>query len=489
MTPQLHLMPFAFWIAAALLGTCLLVGWLRRRDGWGIPLIAVAGTVSFWYLGDALYNDYATYRLTIGESHLTAAWTQVALFALTLLLAAGPIHRALNKKMAEKNSSLLRFLETNATASDSFQHGLDLTCRTFAALWLALMALALHRTGYDFTGMFFPFLGEKANPWARGRVGGGLDAVISLAAYFHIFLAAAFGVIAALSRRRSTQILALTICAFTMPFFIFDRVRNAMLAVLLPGFLALVFIRIRQGPLIRAAILLAGFLALEGWFRFVIENRDKRSIVAAYQMLQTGEDDEVKADRDTKHLGLNMFEELGWINLFIETGRYQPNWGARYFAEIVNPIPRAIWKDKPLIGIDYAIARGMAWDQSEASEAGVAATVSTGMIGQGVVNFGRFLGPIAAALIMACWIAILARQDLLGQDIGRLVLFMVGLVLTFNMGRDITLLVLYPFVFGYLLIWWRDRHRAAGAAAAITAPASPRPPNRRRLPTRRRYQH
>ena len=35
-----------------------------------------------------------------------------------------------------------------------------------------------------------------------------------------------------------------------------------------------------------------------------------------------------------------------------------------------------------------------------------------------------------------------------------------GLILTFNIGRDITLLVLYPFVFGALVIWWLDRSPA-----------------------------
>jgi hypothetical protein len=74
------------------------------------------------------------------------------------------------------------------------------------------------------------------------------------------------------------------------------------------------------------------------------------------------------------------------------------------------------------------------------------------MIGQGVVNFGRFLGPVAAALLMALWVAILARQDLMSHDIAHLLLYAIGLVLTFNMGRDITLLVIYPFIFGWALL-------------------------------------
>ena len=69
-----------------------------------------------------------------------------------------------------------------------------------------------------------------------------------------------------------------------------------------------------------------------------------------------------------------------------------------------------------------------------------------------MVNFGTFFGVLAAALIMALWVAILARQDLKGEKMGRMLLFFIGLVLTFNLGRDITLITLYPFVFGYVML-------------------------------------
>jgi len=140
----------------------------------------------------------------------------------------------------------------------------------------------------------------------------------------------------------------------------------------------------------------------------------------------------------------------------MKNGTYNPNWGTRYFAELVNPIPRALWHGKPMIGIDYAIARGQAGGQS--GEAGVYATISTGMIGQGVVNFGRILGPAFAALLMSFWVAILARLDLQIYELGRLPLYALGLILTFNLGRDITLITLYPFVFGAMGIWWLERY-------------------------------
>ena len=241
-----------------------------------------------------------------------------------------------------------------------------------------------------------------------------------------------------------------------VPFYLFDRTRNTMLAVLLPAFISLVFIRMRSGTIVKIVVIITGFIMLDGWLKFVIATRDNETIGMAFQegSLQR------KDLKGKKHLGLNMFEELGYINFLIKNGTYRPNWGARYFAELVNPIPRSLWKGKPLIGIDYAVARGMAYGNANASSGGVAASISTGMIGQGVVNFGGLFGPMAAALIMSVWSAILARQDRQGNNISHLLLYSIGLVLTFNMGRDITLLVIYPFVFAWILVKLVSRQRA-----------------------------
>jgi hypothetical protein len=45
------------------------------------------------------------------------------------------------------------------------------------------------------------------------------------------------------------------------------------------------------------------------------------------------------------------------------------------------------------------------------------------------------------------------------QKTGRMLLFFIGLVLTFNLGRDITLITLYPFLFGYIMLTvWAQVH-------------------------------
>jgi TctA family transporter len=68
-----------------------------------------------------------------------------------------------------------------------------------------------------------------------------------------------------------------------------------------------------------------------------------------------------------------------------------------------------------------------------------------------VVNFGRVFGPLAAALLMALWVAVLARLDLLGKDPGWMLLYLCGMIFTFNFGRDISMIGLFPFLFGLVL--------------------------------------
>jgi hypothetical protein len=456
------LLPLPFYLcclAAAFLG---IKAWNGRIQGWGIPMGAVLATASAWYIGDALYNEYAEYVQIQGTESLTNAWWEVLLFFISFGVLVPLMNRRINGDL-EPHSQIFQMMRNLTINTDWFQNQVTLIAKLLIGPWILLMTLALIRTDFNFIGVFFPYIGVKANPWGRNRLGGGIDALYALASYVQIMLTALFGVVFALSKRKSTITQAGIIYFLSAPFFLFDRTRNSMLAILLPGFMAFITLRMKGGMIIRLAVVVVSFLMIDSWFKFVLEQRVKgESISAVFKDDQSK--DAVNSEtskKETKHDGFNMFEELGYINYFIVNGTYKVNWGERYFAEIVNPIPRILWPGKPLIGIDYAIARGMAYGNQSAESGGVAASISTGMIGQGVVNFGRILGPIAAALLMAIWVAILARQDLMGNDIGHLLLYAIGLVLTFNMGRDITLLVIYPFVFGWLLLWWNQNRKKA----------------------------
>lgn len=450
MFESFSLYPLSFWVVVLLL--VVGCGWaiFRIREGIGLPVLAVLGTTAVWYVGDALYNDYAlNHAIKFSSGILESAWWQVAWFIFFILVLTPGINRYLNINCYQ-NTSFIFSMWKKGIKIPTLSFQIELLFRACFAILAILSVLALVRVGTDLPNYFFPFLGEKADPWGRGRVGSGLDALWAFANYLQTFLGGAFGIVAALTIRRKTLYLALLGCLLTWPYYLFDRTRNTMLATVLPGVLCFIFLRFRGNLLLKFALLTVCFLATNFWFEHVMSSRALG--ISITSTFKNDNDSMPIINREkTHHDGLDMFEELCWINTFFDDGTYQPNWGRRYFAELVNPIPRSLWPGKPFIGIDYAIARGQGGGVDE--QAGVNASVSTGMIGQGVVNFGRFFGPICSALLISIWVSVLARLDLQGNLTGRIPLYLVGTVLTFNLGRDITLMTLYPFLFGAALIW------------------------------------
>lgn len=462
MIKTLSLLPGSFWVSILLLLGGGAWAATRIRTGIGLPVLAVLGTVGAWYVGDVLYNDYPNYHAQIFTPKvLENAWWQVAWFVTVFLILAPVVHHWLNGKLSQHSSQIYRMVQTGA-GDPRFQSNLNLFFRGTLLVWLVLVTIAWIRLGGDIFYYFFPYFGNSiVDPWNRGRIGQGFDALISIMEHLQLFLAAMFGVVAALARNPAVRSLALICVCLTWPNYIFARARNTLLAAVIPAILAWVFIRLRSGWKLKLLILGVSFMILNAWLAFIIAHRSDSSIVAAAR----NSDIKQEGKQQARHEGLNMFEELCWINTLIASGDYHPNWGQRYFSELVNPIPRTLWPGKPMIGIDYALARGQGYENADAGDAGVGATLSTGMIGQGVVNFGHVLGPAFAAFLMSLWIAIMSRLDLQGQRPGRLPLFALGLIMTFNLGRDITFLTLYTFVFGAMVIWFAERYLIPAAPA------------------------
>lgn len=449
------LLPIPYYLCLLAMLFLLWRSWTFRKAGWGIPSMVVLITVGAWYLIDPLYNDYDKYVRFSGLDNLYMAWCEVLIFFIAFGCLVPYAHKRINRPLLDKESQIIRMMKNFDIQKPYFQDQVDLLGRLLVSAWIALMVIALFKVDFNFVGLFLPFLSDRVEPWARDRIGGTWGAVLALAMYFQLMLASLLGAAFILSLRSSTMFMTGIVYFAASSFYLFGRTRNSILAVMLPAILALVTLRIRGGVLLRILVLGLCFMSIDSWFKFIIAHRGMGSIAA--QFANAEEDANLK---EQKHNGFNMFEELGYINYFIANGTYKVNWGQRYFAELANPVPRALWPGKPMIGIDYALARGLGYGNQDANSGGIAASISTGMIGQGVVNFGRFLGPIASALLMAIWVAVLARLDLLGHDIGHLLLYAIGLALTFNMGRDITLLVLYPFIFGWLLLWWNNKRKA-----------------------------
>lgn len=451
MIETLTILPAPFWAAVLLLAGGGYWALQHLRDGTGLPVLAVLGTTAAWYVGDVFYNDYPNYHSKVFDSGtLASAWWQVAWFLAVFLLTVPEVHRFMNGRCPNQRSGVMQ-LFSHGVGFPFIQYQMRMIFWACVWTWCFIFLIALLTLKTDVKYFLFPFLGVKLTPWSHARIGAGFDSLSVVGFNMQLLASTMFGVVAALSTDKRIQRLAIFFCLIAWPHFIFDRTRNTMLAMVVPAVLGWVFLRMRGGFLKKTTVLLVCFLLVNGWMKFVIANRSDMTIGQALKSLKTGE-----AKKQGRNEGLNMYEELCWITHFIERGTYHVNWGQRYLAEMVNPIPRGLWHGKPLIGIDYALARGMGGGDAE--QGGVVATVSTGFIGQGVVNFGRVFGPAAAAILMAFWVAWLARLDLHIQALGYLPFYCLGLILTFNLGRDITLITIYPLIFGLLAVWWLEKY-------------------------------
>jgi len=278
--------------------------------------------------------------------------------------------------------------------------------------------------------------------WGRAALETGASGfLISSGGYVFNAVTAFLGVLVFFQRSIFWRIVAIAMFAITLPYFFMAGARSHFLAAVLPFIITYLFYG-RHPLVIRMAVLAVAFVCLTEGFKFVTAFRDS----GGYREVLASENPYELMNEDMQQTtGLNMIQELCFVNVYLGTGT-SPAYGARYLNELLNFIPRAVWPSKPLIGIDYAIWRGF---ESENSELGVNTTVSSGMIGGGVLNFGQIFGPVAAGIIMALWTGLLIRWWEQRKSLLRLVLFMLGIGLTFNLGRDITLLVLWPAIFAY----------------------------------------
>jgi hypothetical protein len=311
-------------------------------------------------------------------------------------------------------------------------------------IWLLLFAIGIYRVGGDVIGAVFPIDSRGgALMWGRGAVDtSGSGFLISSAGYLFIAVTAFLGVLVFFQRTTSRRLLAGAMFAITLPSFFLAGSRNQFLAVVVP-FIITYLCYGRHFLIIKLAILAVAFVCLVQGFKAVTAFR-----LGGFRGLLAGENlFEVIHEEPTK--GLNMIEELCFVNTYLGTGGGSPAYGARYLNELLNFIPRVVWPSKPLLGIDYAVWRGFGSDEGEL---GVNTTISAGMIGGGVLNFGQLLGPVAASILMALWTGLLICWWEQRQSLLRLMLFMLGAGLTFNLGRDITLLVLWPVLFAYFFV-------------------------------------
>jgi oligosaccharide repeat unit polymerase len=336
------------------------------------------------------------------------------------------------------------------------------------AVWLLLLVIGVARMGGDVVGALFPIDSRAgATMWGRSAIAtSAAGFLIASGGYMFNAVTAFLGVLVFFQRSAFWRCLSGAMFVISLPYFLFEGARSHFLAAILP-FIVTYLLYGRHPLIIKLAVLAAAFICLDHGFKLVTAFRGTgfRDLLAAEHPYEL-------VDEDLRQSGLNMIQELCFANAYIGSGAASPAYGGRYLNELLNVIPRVIWPSKPLVGIDYAKWRGL---EDPQSDLGVSATISTGMIGGGILNFGPFFGPVAAGIIMALWMGLLIRWWQQRNSLLRLMLFMLGAGLTFNLGRDITLLVLWPIVFAYcfvrLIEIWTAKHPASLRRVMTQTPA------------------
>lgn len=418
-------LPATYWVSLTLCSALLLEAAIRFREGWAVPTMMIYGTILTWYFAEPLYTP-ATMQFSpqLLSSTYAAVFIFLAVFRLAVTLASSAMAPRVTRQ----------FDGADLPAERIFWVGV--------VLWLMLLAFGTFRLNGDIIRALFPIDARAGvSMWQRyaGAEAGTFGFVVSTASYVYILILALFGMLLPLLKTWRLRVLCILCILISWPYAFLLGSRNVTLAVVMPSIFSFLFfakVRIRT----KLAVAVVAALLLEWALRQIIAYRD---VGFDYQ-------GEVAS---TRHFGLNMASELAYTISFLQDGIMQPALGTGFLAELANLVPRFLWPDKPLIGIDYAIARGFA---DTTRDTGVNTTISKGVIGQGVIEFGRILGPACMAVLMAAWSGWLARLWAQGT-VPRACLFLVGMGLTFNLGRGITLLTLWPMVFAVLLVLVLER--------------------------------
>lgn len=426
-------LPDGYWLALAVLAALVFEAGLRWREKWAAPALMIYATVLGWYMLEPI--ESVDMMNTFSADEISTSFVAVMIFLIAFRFMATLFYSMITPKKISK-------IESDNLPADGI-------LKYIIFFWIILLSIGVFRLNGDIVAALFPVEARNGNSmWLRaaGADAGSLGFAVSLAGYFYILVLAAFGMLMPLLKKRRMQIICIIVILISWPYAFLQGSRNVTLAVFVPMiFSYLIFSKISITW--KAVLLVSSSIFIERVMRLIVTFRDFGF-------------DTVQDLQDKGHAGLNMASELTYCIGFIRTGILNQTFGVGILQELGNIIPRAIWADKPLIGVDYAIARGFS---GGSGDIGVVATISTGMIGQGVLEFGFIFGPIFSAALMGLWCAFLARLWAQGTIL-RACLFLFGIGLTFNLGRNITMFVLWPMALAYILVIiaeYFSRHRAA----------------------------
>jgi hypothetical protein len=416
-----------FYVAAAIWVGLMIEMISKPRTALSLMLVAIYGMVAIWYGWD-LMETPETYA-AMDPDELDLAFLQVALFLASVRIGLRPVVR----QMGEIPESL----------SDL---SIDSYLKVLLPIWLVFFGFGVFRMEGDISAALWPVLGRDGpHMWGRGAIGGGLDAFVSLSGYVYMFICALFGILLALARSPAVKMICVAAVAVSWPYFFLLGARNMLLGVVMPGFLMYL---IKDGRIGVKRIMTLTVFGLTVNYLMLAMLQFRKEGFQEFLRNPLG-----AVDTDKRHEGLNMIEELVLIDQFMARGQLDPNLGYDYLVHVLNVVPRAIWPGKPKLSQDYSMLRG----QGNEDSGWLNATISTGIIGQGVMNFGRVAGPVAAGFILSFYARFLVAQYQRRSSFWRLAVFMVGVGLIPGLGREFTLLVLWPVVIGWGAVVWYEK--------------------------------
>jgi hypothetical protein len=419
---------------------------VKKNKLWKIPALLIYCNAFFWYFLELKYSSQQ--YLDFSSEIIALTYLEVIIFLVFFRLLINPVSRALVPRDKKDTSATPSFIEIRPDKLLSF---------TFI-IWFMLLIYGLKRMGWNISDALFP-LGGRANykfMFATGALNlTFLESVTAFANYLYTFICSLFGILLPLQRRGITRVFNLTLIIITWPYFALTGTRNLLVAVSLPMIFS--YVLFSKSRFRKKVIVIVIFAILVNHAcNIMLLNRNYgfyeyfgKQEVAGRDNLLVSKEDRAKEVNSMFEQGFNMAGELMWINYFLQSGSLKINYGSDYFDNLVNFIPRSFWPNKPKIGLYYAALRGFS---DEKSNIGVNTTLSTGFVGEGVIAFGAFFGPIFSALLMALWAGFLSRLWYQRNNIMRFMLFLVALGSTPNLGRNFSILVLWPTIAGYLVI-------------------------------------
>jgi len=201
------------------------------------------------------------------------------------------------------------------------------------------------------------------------------------------------------------------------------------------------------------------------WFYWHADERRQRVLAAsavpcallfywfAGAMVQGRNEGRLDFGKAPTYVGHEMFRELLFIVDQVPSKRPYL-YGETILIEAINPVPRFLWKDKPLgFGVTYA-----GWQGYDALAGGP--TLSPGILGEMYVNFGlpgiALLSLLGGAICRA-WDRIGPRST---DSMSVLMLYSLGLGNFLMMGRSFSITVFYPIFAAFIsmaLVAWHLR--------------------------------